>query len=97
MSKKTKLNFFDKAIEAIGWLQIIASPFIGGIIVGGIIYLLIRNTLGVVIAILFACTGLITGIVLANRISRKSGTIDFMSRVDAIPELDNTEADAIDK
>jgi F0F1-type ATP synthase assembly protein I len=97
MSKKTKLNFFDKAIEAIGWLQIIASPFIGGIIVGGIIYLLIRNTLGVVIAILFACTGLITGIVLANRISRKSGTIDFMSRVDASPELDNTEADAIDK
>ena len=97
MSKKTKLNFFDKAIDAIGWLQIVASPFIGGIIVGGIIYLLIRNTLGVVISILFACTGLITGIVLANRISRKSGTIDFMSRVDASPELDNTEAGAIDK
>jgi hypothetical protein len=97
MSKKTKLNFFDKAIDAIGWLQIVASPFIGGIIVGGIFYLLIRNTLGVLIGILLACTGLITGVVLANRISRKSGTIDFMSRVDASPELDKTEPDRIEK
>jgi uncharacterized membrane protein YdjX (TVP38/TMEM64 family) len=97
MTKKTKLNFFDKAMEVIGWLQIVASPFIGGIIIGGILYLLIGNTLGLVIGILVVCIGLVTGIVLANRISRKNGTIDFMSRVDASPELDNIEADRIEK
>jgi hypothetical protein len=90
-SKQEKLTVFDYAMEAIGWLQIVASPLLGGLVVGGVVYLWIGNTTGLVIGICLAVVGLVAGIVLANRVWKNRGTIDLMSRVNASPELDRLE------
>ena len=93
-NQKDKLNSFDYLGESIGWIQIVASPLLVGIIVGGIVYLLIGNTAGVILGIVVAIIGLIIGIVLANKIWKKKGTIHFISRVNASPELDNLESES---
>src|SRR5215212_11677066 len=94
MDKEQKnLSFFDYLTESIAWLQIVVSLLLSGIIVGGVVYLLIGNTIGFLIGILIAAVGLITGIVLANKIWKKKGTVHFMSRVNASPELDNLESE----
>jgi hypothetical protein len=89
-AKQEKLSFFDHAMEIIGWLQIVASPLFGGLIIGGILYLWIGDTAGLVIGISVTLTALIVGIVLANS-AWKKGTINLMSRVNASPELDHLE------
>jgi hypothetical protein len=75
-------------IEAIGWLKIVASPLIIGSLIGGAIYLLWKNETAMVIGILFALAGAITGIIWATRIWRKYGTMHFLSRLNATPDLD---------
>ncbi|RYE52289.1 MAG: hypothetical protein EOP48_16820 [Sphingobacteriales bacterium] len=91
--QKGAISPFEYFIEVIGWLQIVASPLILGLIVGTCIYLsdptIIRLALGLVMALI----GLITGIVFATRVWRKQGTINFITRVKASPELDNLEKD----
>src|SRR5688572_3035755 len=47
--KKDNSSFFEYAFEIIAWIQIVASPLIAGLIVGGIIYLSIGKTLGLII------------------------------------------------
>ena len=89
-----KLSFFDYAMEIVGWLQIVSSPLIGGIIVGGLAFLLIGNTAGLVVGIAIAIAALVLGVLYANRVWKKKGTMNFMSRVNASPELDYLEQDA---
>lgn len=76
-------------IEAIGWLKIVASPFIISCIIGGLIYLKWKNTLALSIGILVAACGLVTGIIWATKIWRKHGTMNFLSKLNASPDLDN--------
>lgn len=90
-NQQEKLSFFDYAMEVVGWLQIVASPLVGGLFVGGIVYLLIGGAAGIVFGIVIAVVAQVLGIVLANRIWKKKGTMNFMSRVNASPELDNLE------
>lgn len=87
----TKKSLFDLLTELVGWLQIFASPFLTGLIIGAIIYFLKPDTSGFIIAILIAILGLVTGIVWATRVWRKKGTDHFMSRIMATPELDKNE------
>ena len=84
-----KFNFFELATEIFGWLQIFASPFLIALAVGFIIYLSMPGKLGIIIAILVAVLGLIIGIIWATKTWKKKGTVNFMSRVSATPELDN--------
>ena len=86
-----KKSLFVLFTEIVGWLQIFVSPFFVGLIIGSIIYFLKPGTTRLIIAVFITITGLFTGIVWANRIWRKKGTIHFMSRIMATPELDNTE------
>ena len=87
----TKLNFFDYVFEIIGWLQIVASPFLLGFIIGLFIYLSNPGALRLVIGITVATLGLITGMIIATKAWKKKGTMHFMSRVMASPELDILE------
>ncbi|TDH17810.1 hypothetical protein EXU57_24795 [Segetibacter sp. 3557_3] len=89
--EQKKLSFFDYAIEVVGWLQIVASPLISGIIVGGLAYLLIGNTGGIVVGTIIAIVALVLGVLYANRVWKKKGTMNFMSSVNASPELDYLE------
>jgi len=88
-----KKGVFDYFIEIVGWLQIAASPFLIGLIIGSIVYFPKPNTTRLIIGIAIATIGLCIGIVWATRVWRKKGTIHFMSRTMATPELDNINED----
>lgn len=88
---ENKISFFDYVFEIIGWLQIVASPLLLGFIIGLVIYLSNPGTLRLVIGITVATIGLITGIIIATKAWKKKGTMHFLSRVMATPELDNLE------
>ena len=90
---KGRLSFFELVIEVIGWLQIVASPLLAGIIIGALIYFSGPSALRLVIAIIVALAGLIVGIVFATRVWKNSGTNHFVSRIMATPELDNLDHD----
>lgn len=36
--EKGKMSFFDYATEVVGWLQIVASPLLAGLIIAAFIY-----------------------------------------------------------
>ena len=91
--KKEALSSFDYLAEIVGWLQIVASPLLFGLIIGVCVYLSRPTTLRFVIGIGIALIGLIIGIVFATRVWKKQGTMHFVSRVMATPELDNLEED----
>ena len=88
-----KKSLFDFFIEIMGWLQIVASPFLIGLIIGGIIYFRKPNTTTLIIGIAMATIGLCIGIVWATRVWRKKGTINFMSRIMATSDLNNKVED----
>ena len=75
----------------LAWLQIVASPFIIGAIVGLFVYIKYPSSTGLVIGVFISAAGLIIGILIASRIGKKHGTVDFISSVTASPELDNLD------
>ncbi|MDQ6757996.1 MAG: hypothetical protein M3004_13800 [Bacteroidota bacterium] len=77
--------------QLFGWLQIAASPALTGIIIGATIYGIKRDKVGLVIAIITASLGVIAGIIWATKVWKKKGTVEFMSKMNATPELDNLE------
>lgn len=85
-------NFFELITESIGWLQIVASPFLIGIIIGALIYFPNPSSITLILGIIVAILGLFLGIMWANKEWKGKGTIWFMSRVMATPELDNPDA-----
>lgn len=89
--EKDKMSFFDYATEVVGWLQIVVSPLLAGLVLGAIIYFSNPTTMSLVIAICVVLISLIVGIVFATRIWKKQGTMHFVSRVMASPELDNLD------
>jgi len=90
---ENKMGFFDYTFEMIGWLQIVASPLLLGLIIGFVIYVSNPGTLRLILGISVATLGLITGIIIATKAWKKKGTMHFVSRVMATPELDNLEED----
>lgn len=75
-------------LKVIAWFSIVISPLIFGTIIGGIIYLGMKNVAGIIIAGLVILLSLVLGIIWATRIWIKRGTIEFITRIRATPELD---------
>ena len=75
----------------IAWLQIVFSPLFFGVVLGLIVYGIYPTITGLVLGIAIAVLGLPIGIIFATRVWKKRGTVDFISRVSASPELDNLE------
>ena len=88
---------FELITEIIGWIQIVLSPTLLGIALGAVIYCYFPNISGMILGILTAGSGLVLGIVFATKKIKTTGTIHFLSRISATPELDDTEKVAIDK
>lgn len=84
-------KFFELITESIGWLQIVASPFLIGIIIGALIYFPNPSSITLILGIIAAILGLVLGIMWANKVWKGKGTIWLMSRVMASPELDNLD------
>ncbi|HBX63131.1 MULTISPECIES: hypothetical protein [Empedobacter] len=75
--------------ELYGWIQIFISPFIIGFIIGLLIYFQNKSISNLIIGSIFILTGLILGIILANKkMKSKNGTIWFLSRTNSATDLD---------
>ena len=88
IKKTKKLSFFELTMEILGWLQIVASPLLLASIIGFIIYVSNPSPIRLIIAVVIATLGIIIGIFWATKIWKKKGTIHFMSRIMATPDLD---------
>lgn len=82
-------KFLKFITSSFAWLHIAASPTLVGIIFGALIYAFKKDNTGIVIAILVASIGLITGIIWASKIWNKKGTVEFMSKVSGAPDSIN--------
>ena len=80
-------RIFELIMESIGWLQIVASPLLIGLIVGAIIYFPNPTTTRLVLGIIVATLGLVIGLIWATKQWKGKGTIWFMSRIIATTEL----------
>lgn len=86
------MKFFELITEIIGWCKIAISPILIGPILGAIIYFNKQDTVGFILGLIPAVAGLVIGIIWATRVFKsKSGTMHFLSRVDATPELDDMD------
>ena len=90
IDRKTVFELFT---EIAGWLQIFASPFLLGLIIGGIVYLSNPTNTRLWISVIIVGLGLLIGIIWATKVWRKRGTIHFISRIMATPELDSDAED----
>lgn len=88
---QNKMSFFDYAMEVVGWLQIVASPLLLGLVLGAVIYFSNPSDGRLALGIFVALVGLFAGIVFATKVWKKQGTIHFVSRIMATPELDNSD------
>jgi hypothetical protein len=79
-------------IELINWLRIAISPTLIGALIGGLIYLKMGDD-GFVLGIVTTALGGIFGVLWATKIWKKQGTTNFISRIDASPELDNKKTE----
>ncbi|GAB0154876.1 hypothetical protein CHRYSEOSP005_01360 [Chryseobacterium sp. Alg-005] len=87
--KKEDQNIFEKFTEAIGGFLIFLSPFLIAVIIAAFIYFPNPNTITLIIAIAIILLGIILGVKLALKIYKtKKGTIHFVSRTDATPDID---------
>jgi hypothetical protein len=83
------MRILEIFVEILSWLRIMASPLIIGVGVGILVYDNNPNNTGMAIGIIISLLGLLVGIIGATKVWRKTGTSNFMSRINATPELNN--------
>lgn len=79
--KNEPLTRFEKFVEALGWLRIVASPLLLGIAAGFIVYLALPGLAGQLIAVALVLAGLTIGIYWANNVAQKHGIMNFFGRL----------------
>jgi disulfide bond formation protein DsbB len=84
--KKTPFDYF---IEVLGWLQIVASPLVISMVLGGFVYFPNPSNIRLVIAALIVLIGLFIGIVWATNVWRKKGTSHYLTTIRSSPDFDN--------
>jgi uncharacterized membrane protein len=85
-------KFLERITEIIAWLQIVASPLLVGVILAAFIYFSDPSIDRFFIGVLIVIIALIVGIAWANKIMKTKGTLWFMSRIMATPDLDKLDA-----
>lgn len=79
--------------EVLGWMQIAVSPFLIGLVIGFFVYISIQSFFSLILGIIISIIGLIIGIVLATKIMKTKGTVNFLSKLMSnkeFPNLDKT-------
>jgi len=84
-------KIFSTITEIFGWIQIVLSPTLIGIAIGFGIYYNCPNLIGIIIAFFMVVIGLTIGIAWATKKYKTTGTIHFLSKISATPELDSME------
>jgi len=82
---------FHIILEIFGWFQIMLSPTLLGILIGTIIYYNFQTDTGLAVAISIVIIGFIIGVVFATRKFKTTGTINFLSRISASPDINQDE------
>lgn len=77
--------------ELIGWMQIVASPLFIGVAIGAIIYFPNPSQTRLVFGVILATCGLVLGVIWATKKWKGKGTIYFLSRIMATPEMDKPQ------
>ena len=86
------MKFIERLLSVLAWLQIFISPTFIGAISGGLIWLAMRGAWGIGLGTAVAIAGAVVGIAFAEKARRGKGTIEFMSRTIAHPELREKES-----
>lgn len=89
----TEYSLMKFIIELISWFRIAVSPFLIGTLIGGIVYLKMGEE-GFFPGIVITAIGGIIGVLWATKIWSKQGTNNFISRIDATPELDKKQPES---
>ncbi len=87
------MKSFERFTSFFAWLQIVASPALIGLVIAFIIYSKYASTAGLIMSIIVAVAGLTIGIVLATKIWKRKGTVNFMAKISTTPEIENPEAE----
>lgn len=87
---ENKKTFFEKVIDAISWIQIVASPAIIGIVIGYACEYYLNSSF---LFGFFSVGGIVLGIKFANKIAKTKGTTEFISRISASPDIDEAIKD----
>lgn len=85
------MKIIELFVKAINWLKIAISPALLGFVIALIVYVNYYNTVGFVLACTITVLGCIAGIVFANRVSKKTGVIEFNARIYESPDFDNID------
>jgi len=84
-------RILELVTESVGWLKIVASTLLIGLIIGSIIYFPNPTTTRLVMGIIAATIGLVIGVIWATKQWQGKGTIWFISRNMATPEIEMVE------
>ena len=79
--------FLKNLTSFFAWLQIMVSPSLVGVIVGGLAWFGLKGVLGVVVGSGCAALGIWLGIRWAENARKEKGTVEFVSRIRSHPEL----------
>ena len=82
-------SFFDKVFHWLAWSRIAISPTLAFWLIGGFVYLIFKDGLGILLWIIITLIGLYLGALWANRVCRSTSPVRFMSQVIATPELED--------
>jgi hypothetical protein len=85
------LKLIAYLIEVAGWIRIAAAPFLIALGIGAYIYTSDPGRFTLAYAIGVVLLGLTVGVLWATRVWKKTGTTEFLSRVDATPELNKPQ------
>ncbi|MDQ2772881.1 MAG: hypothetical protein M3Y54_20545 [Bacteroidota bacterium] len=81
------MKFIERLLLVLAWLQIAVSPGIIGGVAGVFIWLMLRGFWGIALGASVSLVGVIIGIAFAEKARRDKGTIEFIARNIAHPEL----------
>jgi hypothetical protein len=85
------MKLIEQLLSALAWLQLFIAPAIIGSFLGLLLWLNFRNGWGLVGGGVLVLLGIVVGVAFAEKARRGKGTIEFMSRTSAHPELDRDE------
>ncbi|MFC6225065.1 hypothetical protein ACFP2F_17585 [Hymenobacter artigasi] len=81
------MKLIEQLLSSLAWLQLFIAPALIGSFLGLLLWLNFRSGWGVVGGGILALLGIGVGIAFAEKARRGKGTIEFMSRTSAHPEL----------
>ncbi len=87
-------RFFHTVMEVVGWLQIALSPSLLGLFIATVVYFSNPSTTTLIVSLVIFISGIILGVYFATKIWKTKGTVWFMSRIMATPELDGKKCDS---